>query len=52
MKMNTRILLLGVITAALPASGTGAVWKYKGIYRLSDEQVGQWSDVSSLSVMG
>jgi hypothetical protein len=39
-------------TAALPAAGTSAVWKYKAIYRLNDEQVGQWSDVASLSVMG
>jgi hypothetical protein len=29
-----------------------AVWKYKAIYRLNDEQVGQWSDVASISVMG
>ena len=39
-------------TAPLPAPGASIVWKYKGIYRESDEQVGQWSDVSSLSVMG
>jgi len=39
-------------TAPLPASGASAVWKYKGIYRVSDEQTGQWSDVSSISVMG
>ena len=39
-------------TAALPAPGTGAVWKYKAIYRLKDEQVGQWSDILSVSVMG
>lgn len=39
-------------TAALPAAGASAVWKYKAIYRLADEQVGQWSDVSSISVMG
>ncbi|MBI3418178.1 MAG: hypothetical protein HY043_23050 [Verrucomicrobia bacterium] len=39
-------------TAALPAAGTSAVWKYKAIYRLHDEQVGQWSDVISVSVMG
>ncbi len=35
-------------TAALPAGG--GVWKYKGIYRLHDEQVGQWSDIVSVSV--
>jgi len=33
---------------ALPA--TSAVWKYKAIYRLHDEQVGQWSDVLSITV--
>ena len=38
-------------TAALPAPGLSAVWKYKAIYRLGDEQVGQWSDVASISVM-
>jgi hypothetical protein len=39
-------------TAPLPAAGTSAVWKYKAIYRLNDEQVGEWSDVASISVMG
>jgi uncharacterized protein YaiE (UPF0345 family) len=39
-------------TAALPASGASAVWKYKAIYRLNDEQVGQWSDVATIGVMG
>jgi len=32
----------------LPA--TGAVWKYKAIYRLHDQQVGKWSDVISVAV--
>jgi hypothetical protein len=39
-------------TAALPASGASAVWKYKGIYREADAQVGQWSDVATTTVMG
>lgn len=39
-------------TAALPAPGASVVWKYKAIYRLNDEPVGQWSDVASISVMG
>lgn len=39
-------------TAPLPAPGTSAVWKYKAIYRLNDEQVGQWSDAATVSVMG
>jgi hypothetical protein len=36
----------------LPAPGVSAVWKYKGIYRLNDAQVGQWSDVATIGVMG
>ena len=39
-------------TAPLPAPGTSAVWKYKAIYRLGDDQVGQWSDVFSIPVAG
>ena len=35
-----------------PLPATGAVWKYKAIYRLHDEQVGQWSDVLSVTVAG
>ncbi len=38
--------------APLPAPGTSAVWKYKAIYRLSDERAGEWSDVATISVMG
>jgi len=41
-----------VDNAPLPASGASAVWKYKAIYRLNDEQVGQWSDVATIGVMG
>ena len=52
MKMNTRTLLLDVITTASPAPGTGAVWKYKGIFREADAQVCQWSDVVSIAVAG
>jgi len=36
----------------LPAPGASAVWKYKAIYRLGDEQVGQWSGEARISVMG
>jgi hypothetical protein len=39
-------------TAALPASGASAVWKYRGVYREDDTQVGQWSDVIATTVMG
>lgn len=37
-------------TSARPASG--AVWKYKAIYRLRDTQVGQWSGEVSVAVGG
>jgi len=33
-----------------PLPATGAVWKYKAIYRLHDQQVGQWSDVITVAV--
>jgi hypothetical protein len=36
----------------LPAAGVSAVWKYKAVYRLNDAQVGQWSDVATIGVMG
>jgi len=36
----------------LPPLGTSALWKYRAIYRLGDEQVGQWSDVISVTVGG
>ncbi len=36
----------------LPPPGNTAMWKYKAIYRFHDEQVGQWSDVISVSVGG
>ncbi len=39
-------------TYPLPAPGTSAVWKYKAIYRLYDQQTGQWSDEVKISVMG
>lgn len=39
-------------SASLPPSGTTALWKYKAIYILHDEQVGQWSDVLNVTVTG
>ena len=39
-------------TAPLPAPGQSALWKYKAIYRLTDQQVGNWSDVVSIAVQG
>jgi hypothetical protein len=39
-------------TAPMPAAGASAIWKYKGIYREADTQVGQWSDVVTTTVMG
>ena len=35
-------------TTTSPA--TAALWKYKAIYRMRDEQVGNWSDVISVAV--
>ncbi len=37
--------------SGLPAPGASAVWKYKAIHRLEDEQVGQWSNEARISVM-
>ncbi|RFM29111.1 hypothetical protein [Deminuibacter soli] len=37
-------------TAPLPAAGQSALWKYRCIYRDHDAQVGQWSDVASITV--
>ena len=34
----------------LPATGTVELWKYKGIYRLKDNQVGRWSDETVIKV--
>ena len=39
-------------TAPLPAPGQSAIWRYKAIYRLNDEQVGQWSNPVSIAVTG
>ncbi len=37
-------------TTPLPPAGSSAVWKYKAIYRLHDQPVGQWSNVISIAV--
>jgi len=37
-------------TASLPFAGSSEMWRYKAIYLLHDVQVGQWSDVISVSV--
>ena len=39
-------------TAPLPAAGSTQAWHYKVIYIYKDEQVGHWSDVASVTVMG
>ena len=39
-------------TAPLPAPGQSVLWRYKALYRLNDEAVGQWSDVASIAVTG
>ena len=38
-------------TTALPPTGQPALWAYRAIYRLKDEQIGQWSDPVSITVM-
>jgi hypothetical protein len=39
-------------TFALPAVGASAVWKYMFIYIEHDDEVGQWSDVLTVTVTG
>jgi hypothetical protein len=39
-------------TATLPDAGTSAVWKYKTIYILHDEEVGSFSDDITVTVSG
>jgi hypothetical protein len=39
-------------SAPLPPPGTVALWKYRAIYRIRDNQVGQWSKVLEVSVKG
>ncbi len=34
----------------LPPAGTSAIWKYRAIYLLADEVVGQWSDEVKVTV--
>ena len=36
----------------LPKAGTTALWKYKMIYLVNDEPIGNWSDVVSVTVVG
>jgi hypothetical protein len=38
--------------APLPPPGTAAIWKYRAIYRIHDEQVGHWSQVLEVGVKG
>jgi len=39
-------------TSAMPAPNASQVWKYKAIYLLHDERVGNWSAVVSINVGG
>jgi hypothetical protein len=39
-------------TAPLPPAGTTALWRYRAIYRLKDQRVGQWSVVLEVAVKG
>ena len=36
----------------LPPAGTAALWKYRAIYRIRDQQVGHWSQVLEVGVKG
>jgi hypothetical protein len=36
--------------APLPTAGTSAIWKYKAVYILQDEEVGEYSDEVSITV--
>lgn len=38
--------------APLPPAGQTAIWKYRAIYLLKDEKVGQWSDEVSITITG
>lgn len=35
-----------------PAPGTTALWRYRGIYCLKDQRVGQWSVILEVAVKG
>jgi len=37
-------------TTLLPAAPT--IWKYRGIYRVGDQRVGQWSNEVTITVGG
>ena len=39
-------------SAPLPASGMSAIWTYRGMYRLGDDRVGQWSNETKITVTG
>ena len=36
----------------VPLPATPTTWKYKAIYRVKDEQIGNWSDMVSIAVGG
>ncbi len=38
--------------AQLPPAGSTALWKYRAIYRMKDQRVGQWSPVLEVAVKG
>lgn len=39
-------------TTPLPLPGTIALWRYRAIYHIHDEQVGQWSPILEIMVKG
>jgi hypothetical protein len=38
--------------STLPAPGSVALWKFRAIYRIRDQQVGHWSQILEVSVKG
>jgi hypothetical protein len=38
--------------SALPPQGQSALWRYRAMYFLKDERIGDWSDIVSIAVTG
>ena len=36
----------------MPAAGESALWRYRAMYLINDERVGNWSDIATISVGG
>jgi len=51
-KHNARTDTTPNYTDSAPQPATQAIWKYKAIYRIDDQQAGQWSQEVSVVVGG